>query len=59
MDKLSEENLTGVNREGVRPNIPLKYLAATSIIGDKVYNEKDEHMGKIADIMIDVTVRQN
>lgn len=55
MDPLESENLTGVNREGVRPNSPLKYLAATSIIGDKVYNEQDEHMGKIADIMIDIT----
>lgn len=54
MDKLSEENLTGVNREGIHPNMPLKYLAATSVIGDKVHNEQDEHMGKIADIMIDI-----
>lgn len=55
MDPLESENLTGVNREGVRPNLPLKHLAATSVIGDKVYNEQGEHMGKIADIMIDIT----
>ena len=55
MDNLQNENLTGINREGAHPNMPLKYLTATSIIGDKVYNEKDEHMGKIADIMIDIT----
>ena len=54
MDNLQNENL-GINREGAHPNMPLKYLTATSIIGDKVYNEKDEHMGKIADIMIDIT----
>ena len=54
MDNLQNENLTGINREGVHPNMPLKYLTATSIIGDKVYNEKDEHLGKIADIMIDI-----
>ncbi len=55
MDTLQNENLTGINREGTHPNVPLKYLTATSIIGDKVHNEKDEHMGKIVDIMIDIT----
>lgn len=55
MDTLPNENFTGVNREGTHPNIPLKYLAATSIIGDKVHNDKGEHLGKIADIMINVT----
>lgn len=55
MDTLPNENFTGVNREGAHPNIPLKYLAATSIIGDKVYNDKGEHLGKIADIMINVS----
>ncbi|MBA2249162.1 MAG: PRC-barrel domain-containing protein [Chitinophagaceae bacterium] len=35
--------------------MPLKYLAAKSIIGDKVKNAKGEHMGKIEDIMIDIT----
>lgn len=55
MDILQNENLTGVNPEGVQPNMPLKYLTATSIIGDKVHNEQNEHMGKIADIMINIT----
>ena len=55
MDILEDENLTGTNREGKRPNMPLKYLAATSIIGDKVHNEQNESLGKIADIMIDIT----
>jgi sporulation protein YlmC with PRC-barrel domain len=55
MDILQKENLTGVNREGAHPNVPLKYLTATSIIGDKVHNAKGEHMGKIADIMLDIT----
>ena len=54
MGILEEENLTGKDREGAHPNLPLKYLAASSIIGDKVHNEKDEHLGKIEDIMIDV-----
>lgn len=55
MDTLLKENLTGVNTEGAHPNVPLKFLTASSIIGDKVYNDKDEHMGKIEDIMIDIT----
>ena len=54
MDILENENLTGVNHEGLRPNTPLKYLAATSIIGDKVHNGQNEHMGKIADIMVNI-----
>ena len=55
MDILQNENLSGVNHEGKHPNMPLKYLAATSIIGDKVHNSQDEHLGKIADIMVDIT----
>lgn len=55
MTTLNTENLTGINREGTHPNRPLKYLTASSIIGDKVHNDKDEHMGEIEDIMIDVT----
>ena len=35
--------------------MPLKYLTASSIIGDKVHNGKDESMGEINDIMIDIT----
>jgi len=54
MDTLSNENNTGINNEGADVNMPLKYLTASSIIGDKVHNEKDEHMGKIADIMLDI-----
>ena len=55
MDILQDENLTGVNHEGKQPNVPLKYLAATSVIGDKVHNTQGEHLGKIGDIMIDIT----
>lgn len=55
MTTLDTENLTGVNREWANPNRPLKYLTASSIIGDKVRNDKDEHMGEIEDIMIDIT----
>lgn len=55
MDTLENENFSGVNREGTHPNVPLKFLTATSIIGDKVHNEAGEHVGKIEDIMIDIT----
>jgi len=54
MSVLEKENLTGINQEGTHPNRPLKFLTATSIIGDKVYNGKGEHMGAIEDIMIDI-----
>jgi sporulation protein YlmC with PRC-barrel domain len=55
MNNLTEDNLTGINHGELFSNTPLKYLTATSIIGDKVHNEKDEHMGVIRDIMIDIT----
>ena len=55
MEKLTEENLTGVNQEGNQPNVPLRYLTASSIIGDKVHDDNDVPMGKIEDIMIDIT----
>ncbi len=55
MDTLQNENLTGINREGAHPNVPLKFLTATSVIGDKVHNAAGEHIGKIEDIMIDIT----
>jgi len=55
MKPFLEENLTGVNNEGAHPNVPLRFLTASSIIGDKVYNEKNERMGKIEDIMIEIT----
>jgi sporulation protein YlmC with PRC-barrel domain len=55
MDSLQENNLTGVNPGGLFPNTPLKYLTASSIIGDKVHNDKGEHLGVINDIMIDLT----
>jgi sporulation protein YlmC with PRC-barrel domain len=55
MDTITNENLTGVNKEGPHPNNPLRFLTATSIIGDKVHNANGDHMGKIQDIMVDIT----
>lgn len=55
MTNINNENLTGANPEGLNPNLPLRYLTASSVIGDKIYNDKDEHMGAIEDIMLDIT----
>ncbi len=55
MNTLNDQNLTGVYTGESHPNIPLKYLTASSIIGDKVHNLQDEHMGAIEDILIDIT----
>lgn len=55
MNTLNEDNATGINHGELFANKPLRYLTADSIIGDKVYNHKDEHMGEIKDIMIDIT----
>jgi hypothetical protein len=54
MEDLIEDDLTGTNHGALYSNFPLKYLTASSIIGDKVHNEVDEQMGEIKDIMIDV-----
>jgi sporulation protein YlmC with PRC-barrel domain len=51
---LERDNMTGENHTGKRPNTPVKFLTATSIIGDDVYNNLDENLGKIKDIMVDI-----
>ena len=55
MDNITKDNLTGKNHGKLFPNTPLKYLTASSMIGDKVHNGKDEHLGHIKDIMIDIS----
>jgi sporulation protein YlmC with PRC-barrel domain len=54
MNKFSKDNQTGDNHLGAHPNNPVKFLTATSIIGDKVTNPKKENLGSINNIMIDV-----
>jgi len=49
-----KDNITGKNHEGVNANWPVKFLTANSIIGDDVLNEKDEKVGVIKDIMLDI-----
>lgn len=54
MSNLNEDNLSGKNHGGAHPNRPLKFLTATSIIGDKVFNAAGIAMGAIKDMMIDL-----
>src|SRR6187402_2233474 len=55
MTTLAKENLTGINQEGNHPNVPLKYLTASSIMSDKVLNKAGDKLGSVKDIMIDIT----
>ena len=54
MNKFDADNNTGKNHEGAHANMPLRYLTASSIMKDKVYNKEEELMGGIKDIMIDL-----
>jgi len=54
MNKFDADNNTGENHEGAHANMPLRYLTASSIMKDKVYNKDEELMGGIKDIMIDL-----
>jgi sporulation protein YlmC with PRC-barrel domain len=54
MKNFNSDNNSGINHEGVNTNRPLRFLTASSIMGDKVLNKKEEHMGSIKDIMIDL-----
>jgi sporulation protein YlmC with PRC-barrel domain len=55
MKNFDTDNSTGINQQGTRPNTPLKFLTASSIIGDNVVNPDKDQLGKIKDIMIDLT----
>jgi sporulation protein YlmC with PRC-barrel domain len=55
MQTFEDDNINGVTHVNPDSNKPLKYLTATSIIGDRVVNENGEEMGEIKNIMIDVT----
>ena len=48
------ENLTGINDESPNANTPVRFLTATSIIGDKVENMNGETLGEIKNIMMNV-----
>jgi sporulation protein YlmC with PRC-barrel domain len=52
------DNITGYNHEGPVPNIPVKRLTATSIIGDKVENAEGENLGHIDNLMVNLRTGQ-
>jgi len=54
MKNFEQQNRTGENRDGSRPNTPLKFLTASSLIGDKVFNVERDDLGKVKDIMINL-----
>ncbi len=54
MNKFDADNNTGKNHKGAHANMPLRYLTASSIMKDKVYNTHEAFMGNIKDIMIDL-----
>lgn len=55
MKKLDNDNLTGINDTGKNANTPLTYLTASSILKNKVYNNEDESLGDVKDLMLDIT----
>jgi sporulation protein YlmC with PRC-barrel domain len=54
MKQYENDNVTGVNDSGKRANTPVRILTATSIIGDKIYNNQDETLGDVKDIMLNL-----
>src|ERR1700712_4557290 len=54
-DRLFEEdNNSGENTGPLLPNPRGRYLTASSLTGDKVVNNNNEHLGEIKDIMLDL-----
>jgi sporulation protein YlmC with PRC-barrel domain len=54
MKTFTKDNLTGQNHEGEKANRPLRYLTASTLIGEKVINGQEEKLGDVKDIMIDL-----
>jgi len=55
MDELFQDNFTGKYESEKNDTANLKFLTANTIIGDQVKNEQNEHLGKIKDIMLDIS----
>jgi sporulation protein YlmC with PRC-barrel domain len=54
-DQLFEkDNFTGENQGALLPNQKGRYLTASSLVGDKVVNPGQEHLGEIKEIMLDL-----
>lgn len=54
-NRLIDDNVTGRNHSGFHANNPVKFLTATSILGDHVSNVAGDHLGKIKDLMMDLS----
>ena len=54
MNTFTKDNLTGENHEGKKANLPLRYLTASTLIGEKVINANEDKLGDVKDIMIDL-----
>jgi sporulation protein YlmC with PRC-barrel domain len=52
--RLEQDNSSGQNHGGLMPNQKGRYLTASSLTGDKVFNPANEHLGEIKDIMLDL-----
>ena len=55
LEQLEKDNMTGENHTGKRANTPVKYLTTSTIVGDKVFNHLGEDLGKIKEIMLDIS----
>jgi len=55
MENVIKDNLTGTNQGKLYPNLPLRYLTASSVTGDKVINDKGEDLGEIIEVMLDLS----
>jgi sporulation protein YlmC with PRC-barrel domain len=53
-NNLFQDNFSGKFEGDPDVNVNLKFLTASTIIGDKVLNMEDEDMGSIHDIMLDI-----
>jgi sporulation protein YlmC with PRC-barrel domain len=48
------DNLSGENKGALLPNQRGRYLTASSLMGDKVVNAAEEHLGEIKEVMLDL-----
>src|SRR5690242_8502389 len=49
------DNRTGINHEGRLANTPVTRLTASSIIGDSIESSSGEDLGKIDNLMVNLT----
>lgn len=56
MDMIQKENdnVTGVNDGKKLANTPVKFLTASTITGNKVYNKSHEKLGDVKDLMLNI-----